>query len=125
MERYGDYVVIVESKALRGRVSAADSLSNSCSSNGEKFPAAILLPGSRCHKSRSDCVLLDPVLLLKPVNGDSEDFWVFSIVHDDPDLPTYEERVTTFGTYEQCVEACVPIVEGMLIAGVKAGRVES
>jgi hypothetical protein len=69
--------------------------------------------------------LIDKMMKLKPVNGHSEDFWVFSIVRDDPALPTYEERVTMFGTYEECVESCVLMVERLVTAGVPSGRVES
>jgi hypothetical protein len=69
--------------------------------------------------------LIEKMMKLKPVDGDNEDFWVFSIVRADPNLPTFEERVTMFGTYQECVESCVPIVEGMLMAGMDSGRVES
>jgi hypothetical protein len=69
--------------------------------------------------------LIDKMMELKPAVGDNEDFWVFSIVRTDPSLPTFEERVTMFGSYEECVESCVPIVEGMLLAGIDSGRVES
>ena len=44
--------------------------------------------------------LLTKLMGQKPDYG--EDFWVFAIVREDPALPTYEERVATFGIYEQC-----------------------
>ena len=46
--------------------------------------------------------LLTKMMGQKPDYG--EDFWVFAIVREDPALPTYEERVATFGTYEQCAQ---------------------
>ena len=30
-----------------------------------------------------------------------------------------------FGTYQECVESCVPMVERMLMAGINRGRIES
>jgi hypothetical protein len=72
---------------------------------------------------KSKTKLIDKMMKLKPCGG--EDFWVLSIVREDPNLPTYEERVTMFGTYEECVKSCAPIVEGMWIAGIDSGRIES
>jgi hypothetical protein len=69
--------------------------------------------------------LLTKMIGQKPDDG--EDFWVFAIVRENPALPTYEERVATFGTYEQCAQHCAAMVNGMVVAALPQGgiRIES
>jgi hypothetical protein len=49
--------------------------------------------------------LLKELLKLR-VEGE-EDFYVFSLVIDDPDYPTHDQRFAFMGTHEQAARACV------------------
>ena len=69
--------------------------------------------------------LLAPLLGQRPDAG--EDFWVFSIVTDDPNDPSWERRYSIIGTYAQNLMACAAFINGMAeVAPPKGGiRIES
>jgi hypothetical protein len=54
---------------------------------------------------------LAKLLIKQKPKRDGENFWVFSVIVDDPDLLTYDQRFTMMGTYEQNVSSCSPILE--------------
>lgn len=58
----------------------------------------------------------------KPLNG--EDFWVFTILRDDPFAPTWNERTVIMGRYEICVARCAEMMEGLFMIGESKLEVE-
>lgn len=52
--------------------------------------------------------LFSEIMKRKP--DTKEDFWVFSIIRDDPDYPTWDARMNVLGTYEIAASACVKLV---------------
>jgi hypothetical protein len=49
--------------------------------------------------------LLEHLLRNKPKGG--ENFWVFSVMMDDPDTPTWDRRFNIVGTYEKNVSCFI------------------
>jgi hypothetical protein len=69
--------------------------------------------------------LLKRMLGNKPKHG--EDFWVFSVVTDDPDTPTWERRIQVIGTYEQNCKAAAHVIHTIMNLGFPTNglRIES
>ena len=88
---------------------------------------AIHLKPQHCMKKMKSTLdkLLAPLLRQRADYG--EDFWVFSIVTDDPNNPSWEQRYSIIGTYGQNVMACAALINGIAGVGLpKAGiRIES
>jgi hypothetical protein len=78
------------------------------------------------NKAFDTKTLLKRMLGRKPKTGE-EDFWVFSVVTDDPATPTWERRIQVVGTYNQNCQAAARIIDLILRTGVsKRGlRIES
>jgi hypothetical protein len=78
------------------------------------------------NKAFDTQTLLKRMLGHKPKTGE-EDFWVFSIVADDPDTPTWEQRFQVVGTYNQNCHAAARLINIITSAGLpKSGlRIES
>ena len=49
---------------------------------------------------------------------DEEDFWVFGLRRDDSQLPTWNERVTIMGSYEQRLQLCADAIDALIWAGI-------
>jgi hypothetical protein len=49
---------------------------------------------------------------IKQMPGE-EDFWLISILRDDPDVPTWEEGFCVTGKYEKVIELTASIIAGM------------
>jgi hypothetical protein len=56
--------------------------------------------------------LLKEMLARRP-DRIEEDFWVFSILTQNEDLPTFDSAISVAGTYEQCVEAAAMILNAL------------
>jgi len=59
--------------------------------------------------------LLKQLLKIKPKG--KEDFWLFSLVIDDPNHPTWEQRFAFIGTYEQGARDCVAMTHVLACRG--------
>jgi hypothetical protein len=46
-----------------------------------------------------------------------EDFWVVSIVIDDPDHPTWEKRFSVMGAHEHCLQSSARLIESHFLEG--------
>jgi hypothetical protein len=55
--------------------------------------------------TKSEDALLEQILRMRPPGG--EDFFIFSLVIDDPATPTWELRTSFVGSYEQSATLCV------------------
>ena len=70
--------------------------------------------------------LLNQMLRQKPTDVADDEFWVFSIVRDDPDRPTWEERMQILGNYETCARQCVQLLAALRKENsFKSTRIES
>jgi hypothetical protein len=56
-----------------------------------------------------------------------ENYWVMSIIMDDPEFPNFDQRITFSGTCEQCAKDCVAMTHVIVERGFpKSGiRIES
>ena len=78
------------------------------------------------NKAFDTKTLLKRMLGRKPKTGE-EDLWVFSVVTEDPDTPTWERRIQVVGTYNQNCQAAARIIDLIIrTGGSKSGlRIES
>lgn len=49
----------------------------------------------------------------------TDDFWLFSLVRDDPKHPTWQERLSTVGTYDQCANALLVLLARLVNEGAR------
>jgi hypothetical protein len=56
--------------------------------------------------------LLTELMKRKPVDSD-KDIWLFSIIRDDPERPTWLERLQVYGPYDVAASQCAAIACGL------------
>jgi hypothetical protein len=67
------------------------------------------------HKHQDDA-FYQQLMKMKPLQNE-ENFWVFSLVVDDANYPTWEQRFSFVGTYEQNVKTCVEMTHTLAESG--------